>query len=75
VGAQTRVWRPAMIAGHPPDWASVGPSGNRRSNQARTAGWNRSRIPGESVTVWVDGSELTTPVHHIDVTGTEAGVA
>ena len=59
VGAQTSVCRPATIAGQPPAWASVGPSGNRRSNHARTAGWNRSRVPGAPETVGVDGSELT----------------
>src|SRR5437773_11463057 len=59
VGAQTSVCRPATIAGQPPVWASVGPSGNRRSNQTRTAGWNRSRIPGAPETAGVDSSELT----------------
>src|SRR6516162_2757858 len=43
VGAQTSVCRPATIAGQPSRWASVGPSGNRRANQVRTAGWKRSR--------------------------------
>ena len=35
---QISVWLPARIAGQPPVWASVGPSGKRRSNQTRTAG-------------------------------------
>src|SRR2546425_6891969 len=63
VGAQTSVCWPATIAGQPPAWASVGPSGNRRSNHTRTAGWKRSRIPGAvrpaPETVGVDGSGLT----------------
>src|ERR1022692_4604711 len=40
VGAAISVLLPAAISGHPPVCAGVGPSGNRRSNQARTAGWN-----------------------------------
>src|ERR671911_41728 len=59
VGAQTSVCSPATIAGQPPVWASVGPPGNRRSNHTRTAGWNRSTIPGAAATVRVDGGELT----------------
>ena len=37
VGAQMRVWSPAMMGGQPPIWAAVG-SGNDAPNQARTAG-------------------------------------
>ena len=59
VGAQTSVSWPATIAGQPPAWASVGPSGNRLSNHTRTAGWNRSRISGAPETVASVGSELT----------------
>src|SRR6266508_1189244 len=59
VGAQTSACLPATIAGQPPACASVGPSGNRRSNHTRTAGWNRSRIPGTPETANVDGGELT----------------
>src|SRR5574341_230301 len=44
VGAEMSVSRPAMISGQPPDWASVG-AAKRRSNHARTAGWNWSRMP------------------------------
>jgi hypothetical protein len=33
---------PAAISCQPPACGSVGPAGNRRSNQARTAGWNES---------------------------------
>src|SRR5690348_12812963 len=53
------VCRPAAISGQPPAWASVGPSGNRRSNQVRTAGWKRSRIaaPASETVAWV--GELT----------------
>jgi hypothetical protein len=58
VGAQTSVCRPATIAGQPPAWASVGPSGNRRSNQVLTAGWNSARVPGASGSAVVVGSEL-----------------
>jgi hypothetical protein len=35
--------RRAAMAGQPSAWGSVGPAGKRRSNQARTAGWNVSR--------------------------------
>ena len=59
VGAQISVCRPATIAGQPPAWASVGPSGNRRSNHARTAGWNRSRMPGTGEMAGVAGGEVT----------------
>jgi hypothetical protein len=59
VGAQTSVCRPDTMAGQPPAWASVGPSGKRRSNQVRTAGWKRSRIAGEAVVAGTDGSEVT----------------
>src|SRR5438132_450247 len=38
VGAAMSVCSPAAMCGHPPVWAAVGPSGNRRSNHARTAG-------------------------------------
>jgi len=44
VGAAIRVCSPALIWGQPPAWAGVGPSGNRRSNQARTAGWKPLRM-------------------------------
>src|SRR5438046_2428596 len=59
VGAHTSVCRPAAIAGHPPSCASVGPSGNRRSNHARTAGWNPSSAPVESAATGVGSEELT----------------
>src|ERR1700722_15661558 len=42
VGAAISVCRPAAISRQPPACGSVGPAGNRRSNQARTAGWNES---------------------------------
>ena len=42
VGAAINVWRPAAISCHPAACGSVGPAGNRPSNQARTAGWNDS---------------------------------
>ena len=42
VGAAISVCRPAAISPQPPACGSVGPAGNRRSNQARTAGWNES---------------------------------
>src|ERR671931_489669 len=42
VGAAIRVSRPAAISAHPWDWAGVGPSGKRRWNQVRTAGWSVS---------------------------------
>ena len=38
VGAAISVCRPAAISRQPPACGSVGPAGNRRSNQARTAG-------------------------------------
>ncbi len=38
VGAAISVCRPAAISGQPPAWGSVGPAGNRPSNQRRTAG-------------------------------------
>ncbi len=44
VGAAISVSRPAAISRHPPSCGSVGPAGNRRPNQARTAGWNESSI-------------------------------
>src|SRR6266540_7181156 len=70
VGAQTSACWPATIAGQPPACASVGPSGNRRSNHTRTAGWNRSRIPGTPETANVDGGELTdTSASHQGGTG------
>src|SRR5215207_6126188 len=59
VGAQTSACRPPTIAGQPPDWASVGPSGNRRSNHARSAGWNRSRALAASGAAAATGIELT----------------
>ena len=40
VGAAISVSWPDAMAGHPRACASVGPSGNRCSNQAATAGWN-----------------------------------
>src|SRR5205809_5687354 len=42
VGAAISVSRPAAISAQPPSCGSVGPSGNRRSNQVRTAGWKVS---------------------------------
>src|SRR6266516_2087608 len=42
VGAAISVCRPAAISCHPAACGSVGPAGNRPSNQARTAGWNDS---------------------------------
>src|SRR5262245_21545897 len=42
VGAAISVSRPCAIAGQPCAWASVGPPGKRRSNQARTAGWKEA---------------------------------
>src|SRR5512134_837265 len=42
VGAAISVSRPRAIAGQPCACASVGPSGKRRSNQARTAGWKEA---------------------------------
>src|SRR3954452_5233991 len=53
VGARISVWSPAAIAGQPCACAGVG-SGNELSNQARTAGENRSnatrQLYGRSVT-------------------------
>ena len=40
VGAAISVSWPEAMAGHPWACASVGPPGNRCSNQAATAGWN-----------------------------------
>lgn len=54
VGAQTSVCPPETIAGQPQAWASVGPSGTRRSNRTRTAGWKRSRTHGAA---GVDGGD------------------
>jgi hypothetical protein len=42
VGAAISVSCPAAMRCQPACWAGVGPSGNRRSNQAATAGWNPS---------------------------------
>ena len=42
VGAAIRVCLPAAISCHPAACGSVGPAGNRRPNQACTAGWNDS---------------------------------
>src|SRR5438093_1461931 len=42
VGAAISVSRPAAISPQPPACGRVGPSGNRRWNQIRTAGWKRS---------------------------------
>ena len=39
VGAAISVSSPAAIAGQPSACGSVGPSGNRRPNQVRIAGW------------------------------------
>ncbi len=44
VGAAISVCRPAAISVHPWACGSVGPAGNRRSNQVRMAGWNDSSI-------------------------------
>ena len=43
VGEATSTSRPSVTSGHADRWGSVGPSGKRPSNQARTAGWNESR--------------------------------
>ncbi len=42
VGAAISVWFPAAISRQPSACGVVGPAGNRRVNQARTAGWNDS---------------------------------
>src|ERR1700750_2685143 len=42
VGAAISVWRPAAISCHPAACGSVGPAGERPSNQGPTAGWNES---------------------------------
>src|ERR1700677_1246416 len=42
VGAAISVWPPAATSSQPAACGSVGPPGNRRSNQVRTAGWNIS---------------------------------
>ena len=42
VGAAISVCLPAAISCHPAACGSVGPAGNLRPNQARTAGWNES---------------------------------
>ena len=42
VGAAISVCRPAAISAQPSACGSVGPAGNRRANQVRTAGWNDS---------------------------------
>src|SRR5918994_4674563 len=39
VGAAMSASKPAAMSGHPWACGSVGPSGNRRSNHVRTAGW------------------------------------
>jgi hypothetical protein len=38
VGAAISVWFPAAISRQPPACGTVGPSGNLRANQLRTAG-------------------------------------
>jgi hypothetical protein len=45
VGAAISVFRPPAISLQPPNWGGVGPSGNRRWNHVRMAGWNDSSIP------------------------------
>ena len=42
VGAAISVSSPAAIAGQPSAWGSVGPSGNRRPNHVRIAGWKEA---------------------------------
>jgi hypothetical protein len=42
VGAAISVWLPAAISCQPSACGVVGPAGNRRANQVRTAGWNES---------------------------------
>src|SRR5215208_6094599 len=59
VGAQTSVCSPAAIAGQPPVWASVGPSGKRRSNHSLIAGWKQSSPPRAGAAVGVAGKEIT----------------
>src|SRR5438105_14520876 len=49
VGAAMSVWRPAAMCIQPCRWAAVGPSGKRRQNHSRTAGWN----------AWVTGPNLS----------------
>ncbi|HEX2564783.1 MAG TPA: hypothetical protein VHK25_12750, partial [Acidimicrobiales bacterium] len=46
VGAAMSVSKPAAMSGHPWACGSVGPSGNRRSNHVRTAGWNSASPRG-----------------------------
>src|SRR5215467_3024954 len=45
VGAAISVSRPAAISAQPRACGGVGPSGNRRRNQVRTAGWKVSTTP------------------------------
>ena len=58
VGAAISVCLPAAISRHPPACGSVGPAGNRRPNQARTAGWNDSSTRSPY---------LRTPTFHRDL--------
>ena len=51
VGAAIRVSTPDAMSGHPSAWGSEGPSGKRRSNQVRTAGWKSARPRGAAPTL------------------------
>src|SRR5262245_49117173 len=60
VGAAISVSRPRAIAGQPCACASVGPSGNRRSNQAPTAGWKEASASMPAASVASAGGESQT---------------
>src|SRR5919106_373463 len=53
VGAAISVSAPEAMSGHPWAWGSDGPSGNRRSNHVRTAGW-KSASPRGAAAVLAD---------------------
>src|SRR5918995_948889 len=55
VGAAMSVLLLAAISRQPRAWGSVGPSGKRRPNHVRTAGWNVSSIKSPyrlTATIW-----------------------
>ncbi len=63
MGAAISVCLPAAISAQPAACGSVGPAGNRRANQVRTAGWNDSSTRSDYVRPpTVSSSVRTSPL-------------
>src|SRR5688572_1583398 len=67
VGAATSVSSPLAIAGQAPTCGGVGPSGNRRSNHVRTAGWKLVITAYDFATVGRPNISSTLPAGPRDV--------